>query len=319
MTRRRFLAASSTLAAAALAGPAFARSAGRPAPFRISLNPGNIGVAADQKSVLQMAIDHGYQAIVSMPDQLAAFSAGEMADHLATMKAHDITWESGNLPVDFRTTEAAFTEGVNALPRLAAALERAGATRMNTWIMPFHNELTYRANGKQHADRLRACARILDDHGVRLGLEYVGPKTLLTRGRYPFLRTMAEARELIADIGGTNVGLVLDSFHWYCAEDTEADIRALTPGDVVVVDLNDARVDLSRDEQIDGTRELPGATGKINLKAFLTALAAIGYDGPIRAEPFNQPLRDMDDQQALRVTYEAMAKSFNLVEVKNEK
>ncbi|MDZ4701081.1 MAG: sugar phosphate isomerase/epimerase family protein [Rhodothermales bacterium] len=313
MTRRRFIAASSALAALPLAGSAFAWPNARPAPFRISLNPGNIGVAADQKSVLQMAIDHGYQAIVSMPDQLAAFSEVEMADHLSKMKAHDITWESGNLPVDFRTTEAAFSDGLKALPRLAAALERAGATRMNTWIMPFHNELTYTQNWKQHAARLRACAEILDDHDARLGLEYVGPKTLLTRGRYPFLRTMAEARELIADIGGTNVGLVLDSFHWYCAEDTEADIRALTPADVVVVDLNDARVDLSRDEQIDGTRELPGATGKINLKAFLIALAAIGYDGPIRAEPFNQPLRDMDDQEALRVTYEAMARSFKLV------
>jgi sugar phosphate isomerase/epimerase len=147
-----------------------------------------------------------------------------------------------------------------------------------------------------------------------LGLEYVGPKTLMARGRYPFLRSMAEARELIAGIGRGNVGLVLDSFHWYCAEDTADDIRALTADDVVVVDLNDARVDLSRDEQLDNTRELPGATGKINLKAFLGALVDIGYEGPIRAEPFNQRLRDMDDEEALRVTREAMAKSFKLVE-----
>jgi sugar phosphate isomerase/epimerase len=315
MTRRRFLAASSALAVSTwtLPNPLLAQPR-RTHRFRLSLNPGNIGVTTNQKSVLDMAIAHDYQAIVSMPDQLAAFSASEMADHLDKMKAHDITWESGNLPVDFRTTDEAFALTNSDLPRLAAALERAGATRMNTWIMPFHNELTYSANWKQHATRLGYCAKILEDYGIRLGLEYVGPKTLMARGRYPFLRSMAEARELIAGIGRGNVGLVLDSFHWYCAEDTADDIRALTADDVVVVDLNDARVDLSRDEQLDNTRELPGATGKINLKAFLGALVDIGYEGPIRAEPFNQRLRDMDDEEALRVTREAMAKSFKLVE-----
>ena len=33
-------------------------------------------------------------------------------------------------------------------------------------------------------------------------------------------------------------------------------------------------------------RELPGATGVIDLAQFIAALRRLGYDGPVRAEPF---------------------------------
>lgn len=313
VSRRSFLQHALGATGTLLAVPYATGSLMNEPAFRMCLNPGSIGVEASQASLLELAIEFGFKAMVSMPDQLANMSDGEIQSLLDRMEAHDVTWGSGNLPVQFREDEARYEADLANLPSLASALQRAGATRMNTWIMPTHATLTYNQNFEQHARRLAGCASILKEHGIRLGLEYVGPKTLLTRSRYPFLRTMAECRELIAEIGTGNVGLVLDSFHWYCAEDSADDIRALTPEDVVTVDLNDARRDLSRDDQIDGTRELPGATGKINLKAFLQALVDIGYEGPVRAEPFNQPLRDMEDRQAVQVTYEAMARCFALV------
>ena len=52
----------------------------------------------------------------------------------------------------------------------------------------------------------------------------------------------------------------------------------------------------------------------IDLKTFLGALVEIGYDGPIRAEPFNKPLNDLGDQEALSATAKAMRKAFALVE-----
>jgi sugar phosphate isomerase/epimerase len=51
----------------------------------------------------------------------------------------------------------------------------------------------------------------LSIYGLRLGLEYVGPKTSWSRGRFPFIQTMAEMKELIAEIECDNVGFTLDS------------------------------------------------------------------------------------------------------------
>lgn len=281
--------------------------------FRMCLNGGAIGVNYDQSKLLDAAITHQYEAVVSLPSDLAKMNSAEKQALLEKMQANNITWGSGGLPIDFRKDEVTFAGGLRELPLAASALESVQATRMNTWIMPSNPNYTYNENFKMHKRRLKAVANILGHHGIRLGLEYVGPKTLLTRSKYSFIRTMSEAKELIAAIDESNVGLVLDSFHWYCAGDTQADLLTLENDDIITVDLNDARDNLTPDTQIDGKRELPMATGVIPIQEFMDALVKIGYDGPVRAEPFNQALRDMDDERAIEATHLAMRKAFDLV------
>jgi sugar phosphate isomerase/epimerase len=218
-------------------------------------------------------------------------------------------WSATGLPVDFRKDDKTFQEGLGKLPKFAAGLQRAGATRIGTWLSPSHDQLTYRMNFQQHAVRVREIARVLKDHGIRLGLEYVGTQLLLVGKRYPFVHTMAEARELIAEIGSGNVGLVLDTWHWWTAGDTEADILALKNADVVSVDLNDAPKGVAKEQQRDNERELPVATGVIDAKPFLHALVKIGYDGPIRPEPFNKALNALENEAACAATSAAMHKA----------
>ena len=120
-------------------------------------------------------------------------------------------------------------------------------------------------------------------------------------------------KDLIAEIGQKNVGFLLDSWHWYTAGETVADLKTLTNNDVVSVDLNDAPAGLSLDQQKDSSRELPLATGVIDLAGFLNALNAFGCDAPVRCEPFNAPLRAMPPEQALKTTIDAMRKAFALI------
>jgi sugar phosphate isomerase/epimerase len=121
---------------------------------------------------------------------------------------------------------------------------------------------------------------------------------------------MAEMKELIAEIDRPNVGFVLDSWHWYTAGESKKDLLTLRADQVVSVDLNDAPAGISVDQQIDGKRELPAATGVIDAASFLGALQAIGYDGPVRAEPFNDAVRKMPPDQALAATKAAIEKAF---------
>jgi sugar phosphate isomerase/epimerase len=145
---------------------------------------------------------------------------------------------------------------------------------------------------------------------MRFGLEYVGPKTTWATQRYTFARTLAETRELIAEIGLNNVGIVLDSWHWYHAGDKPSDIMALSNKDVVSVDLNDAPAGIAKDEMVDGKRELAAATGVIDVKSFLGALEKIGYDGPVREEPFNQAVREMSPDAAAAAAMAGLKKAF---------
>lgn len=296
--------------------PPFARTqAESPRKFTLALTPGSIGVqVGSQKEIIDLAVRFGFESIEPSGEELAQASDGQLAAIKEAMAAKKLVWASAGLSVDFRNDEAKFAEGMKGLPRIAKGLQRAGATRVGTWLMPSHPSLTYRQNFAQHAARLRAAANVLKDHGLRLGLEYVGTQSLLTRGKYPFLHTFAETKELISEIGTGNVGFVLDSWHWWTAGDTEADLLSLKNEEVILVDLNDAPQGIRKELQQDNQRELPAATGVIDVKTFLNALLRIGYDGPVRAEPFNQPLNDLDNDAACGATIAAMKKAFALVE-----
>ncbi|MEL7340363.1 MAG: sugar phosphate isomerase/epimerase family protein, partial [Bacteroidota bacterium] len=262
---------------------------------------------------IDMAAKFGFEAISPYPDTLQNWSDEEIASYLTKMAQKDLVWGSAGLPLEFRKDESLFREGLNALPKKAKALQSVGASRMHTWIMPTQADRTYRQNFRLHKDRLSAVAEILGYYGIQLGLEYVGPKTLMSRDKYAFIRTMAELRELIFAIKAPNIGFVLDSFHWYCAGESQADLLSLSADEIVAVDLNDARPDLGPDQQIDGKRELPGATGVIDIQAFLAALIRLGYEGPVRAEPFNQVLNEMEDDEALQSTRQAIQKCIDML------
>jgi sugar phosphate isomerase/epimerase len=281
--------------------------------LKLCLSPGAIGVNASQMEAINLAAKHGFEAVDPNAGYLASLSEGQLQDVLADMKSKGISWGAAGLPVEFRQHEAKFNEGMASLVKIAPVLQRAGVTRVTTWIMPCSPQLTYRQNFEQHVTRLRAAARVLADHGQRLGLEYVGTQSLRDSQKYPFLHTMAETRELIEAIGTGNVGLALDSWHWWTAGDSQADILSLKNEDIVLVDLDDAPAGIPKEQQVDSQRELPAATGVIDVGAFLGAVMMVGYDGPMRAEPFNKALNDMDNDAACAATIAALKKALGKV------
>jgi sugar phosphate isomerase/epimerase len=273
-----------------------------------------LGFQAELPEAVDLAHKNGFASVAPDALYLAKLSDAQMCDLRADLKGKGLVFGAARLAVDFRGDEAAFATALQELPALARGLQRAGCTRTGTYIKPSHETLTYLANFKQHARRLRAMARILGDHDLRFGLEYVAPRTSWTAARHPFIHTMAEARELIAEIGCPNVGLVLDSWHWYHAEETEQDILSLSNTDVVACDLNDAPAEIRLDQQMDLSRELPCTTGVIDVKTFLGALVKIGFDGPVRCEPFNAEFRKLPKPKAVAVAARAMQKAFALEE-----
>ena len=315
MNRREFLHATSALGAmAAIAPRVSAAPASASSSMTIALTPGSIGVTVKtQPELNDLAHRHRFESVEPRADELASMSADQLKATVDDLKSKQLAWAAAGLPVDFRGDDATFQSGIEKLPRIAAGLQRAGVKRVGTWLSPSHADLTYRANFERHARRLRAVASVLKDHGLRLGLEYVGTQLLLVGKRYPFVHTLAETRELIAQIGTGNVGLVLDTWHWWTAGDTGEDLLTLTNQDVVSVDLNDAPRGVAKAQQKDNERELPAATGVIDVNTFLRALATIRYDGPIRPEPFNKVLNEMDNESACAAASAALHQALAVI------
>jgi sugar phosphate isomerase/epimerase len=301
-----------TLLGGAAVLPFAAAARGRHA-MQYHLSCGALGVKANQKEAIGYAAQYGFDVVDADGKYLGGLSDSELHNLLDEMQSKQVGWAIAGLPVEFRKDDDTFSSGIKTFPEYVKGLKRAGVQRVTTWVMPMHSERTYRKNFEVHANRLREVAAVLNDSGLRFGLEYVGPKTLWAAQRYSFVHTMTEMKELIAEIDKPNVGFVLDSWHWYTSGETGADLLTLRADQVVSVDLNDAPAGIPVDQQVDSRRELPAATGVIDVKTFLGSLKKIGYQGPVRAEPFNEVLRRMPAAEALTATIASIEKAFSQI------
>jgi sugar phosphate isomerase/epimerase len=315
ITRREFLVAGAATSIA-LSVPAKLITAATPSPerkFYAILSLGRLGFHASFPESVELAAKHGFEGLDPDAGYLASLNDDALHRLLDDLQKRNLKFGAAGLPVEFRKDSETFNTDLKKLPATAAVLQRASIWRVNTWILPCSDDLTYLQNFRQHADRLRLCAHILADHGQKLGLEYVSPRTLWRSQKHPFIHTLSEMKELLAAIGAQNLGIQLDSWHWFNAQETQQDLLTLRGRDVITVDLNDAPTGLTLDQYRDNSRELPAATGVIPVKQFLDALLQIGYDGPIQAEPFNAALRALPLDQACALASNAIKKAFRLM------
>jgi sugar phosphate isomerase/epimerase len=307
--RRNFLAgAAGALAAAGTAAEGALRK------MKMDLHTGNIGVKANLQMQIDYAAKYGFEAFDPNINELTALSDSALKEVMDRMAARKVGFGFLAQSVPVGQPEEKFAEWMKTtLTVWAKTMQRMNMPRFCTWLSPSHAELTYLKNFKLHARRLSEVAAVLGDHGIRFGLEYVGPKTSWSSRKYPFVHTMESMKELIGEIGKSNVGFLLDSWHWHNSGETAADILTLTNKDVVAVHLNDAPKDTPVDQLRDGAREIPMATGVIDTAGFVNALNKIGFDGPIAAEPLGANVRNLPPEEALKQVSEAMRQALALI------
>ena len=317
MGRRGFLrgvAAGAALPVCGLLGATGPAGGAPKRKFAMNLNVGQVGVRATPREAIGLARKYGYGFVSPMPWAMARMSKDEMAQLLAEMKAAKLAWGAAGIGPFFQADDAKFKQRRAKIAETAAVLQRAGVTRSFTWVMPSSNARTYRQSFRLAARRTREVGKLLADRGVRIGLEYLGTKTLVLKGKFPFVQTLAEMRELTGEVALDNVGLALDAWHWFQAGDTEDDIAKLTNREVVCADICDAPAGVPRHQMPDSPRRLPCTTGVIDVKGFLRGLLRIGYDGPVGTEPFDRSLKKLSTEKAMATATGAMKKAFALIE-----
>lgn len=280
-----------------------------------SFNPGHVGISVPLREGLALAERHGFGGydaqLGTLHDEMAARGATAVREEFIQ---HGLRIGAWNLPfMPYRVTEVEWRDWLGRLPPLLASARALGALRAGMWIMPGSDERGFDDNFAFHVARFQPIARLLADHGVRLGLEFIGPETSLRKFKHPFVRSVAAMRQLARAIG-PNCGLLLDAWHWHCAGGTREDLRGLTRDLLVHVHVDDAPAGVPRAELIDNRRKLPCTTGVIDIDGFMQALADAGYDGPVTAEPFDPEVSALPAEEAAartaRTTRAAVARGI---------
>ena len=154
---------------------------------------------------------------------------GTASRYSETLARHGLRPGGARLPFDFRDERAATKEGLAEIEQRAKTAADVGSTRFYVYVLSFSDTLSWKENFRFHVERITPIARVLAEHGCRIGLEFLGPKTLRDGHKHSFVHPMLD----LCDQIGSNCGLLLDSWHWYTSLGTTEDVMALDPQRIV--------------------------------------------------------------------------------------
>jgi 2-keto-myo-inositol isomerase len=96
--------------------------------------------------------------------------------------------------------------------------------------------------------------------------------------------TLEQDIEIVKAVNRNNIGLVLDTFHFYVGGSAMDSIKKIDKENLYILHMNDAE-DLPKQSLQDAHRLYPGE-GVIPLKEIISKLKEIRYDGPVSIEMF---------------------------------
>ena len=144
------------------------------------------------------------------------------------------------------------------------------------------------------AESIRVLNELCDiaaNHHVTLAFEFLGQPDCS-------VPTLELCAEIVRKIDRGNLGLVIDSFHFYAGGSTIEMIDALDPKLIQIFHINDAE-DLPREQLEDRHRLLPGL-GILPLREIVSAFRRIGYDKVASVEIFRPEYWERDPFELAR-------------------
>jgi 2-keto-myo-inositol isomerase len=157
--------------------------------------------------------------------------------------------------------------------------------------------------GKGRDEVIEETRSVLDELGymaqafnVSLAFEFLGQPLCS-------VQTLELAYEIVREVGRENVGLVIDSFHFYAGGSSLQSIEALDADRLFIFHINDAE-QRPREELEDSHRLLPGL-GILPLKEIVSALRHIGYSRAASVEIFRPEYWERDPFELARQAYQS--------------
>jgi 2-keto-myo-inositol isomerase len=164
--------------------------------------------------------------------------------------------------------------------------------------------------GATRADVVEESVRVLGElsliaegYGAGLAFEFLGQPGCS-------VQTLELADGIVRRVARPNIGLVIDSFHFYAGGSAIESIAALDAERLFIFHINDAE-DLPREQLEDRHRLLPGL-GILPLKEMIAALRCAGYDGVASVEIFRPEYWERDPQELARAARMAAASVLGL-------
>ena len=247
-----------------------------------NLSPVSLGISGRQSEIIELALTHRAKGL-----ELDMDSFKEQVDSRGYEYATRFIASAGIVPAPFEVPmrwcgeDLHFKADLQTSKPFLELAQKMGCIGCIATIQPFSDHLAYHENFEQHRERISAMASKLAEFDLRLGLNFLAPPHLRAEKAQPFIYTPEALLAMLKVTAASNVGVVVDSWHWQVGQGTIEQVQELNADQIFEVRLSDVPEGADLDTITEDQRELPGTVPNSLAAQIVAELIQKDYQGPV--------------------------------------
>ncbi len=239
-----------------------------------NLCPEALGVSGRDSEIIELALSYGFKGLdldlAEFAEQVKSQGYAKASRLLVSAR---LKFGSFRLPVRWHEDSPKYQSDLNVLPALLELAVQLGCTRAITTIEPGSDSRPFHENFEFHRRRLTELGDLLAERKISLGVGFLAPLECRANHAFQFMQRVDEVMMLLGSIGSTNVGLALDTCHWYLGGGTIEQWQSLGVEKIITVSIGDIEPSVDAAEAKLADRRLTYDGGAVDNASVLTALA----------------------------------------------
>jgi sugar phosphate isomerase/epimerase len=250
------------------------------------LSPSAIGVFARQSELLEIALTHRFKGLeIDIQEVLRRAQASSVPQACRYLCSAQVRIGGFELPVRWADDDKAFESDLAELGLLLDVCATLSADRCFTTVRPTSDHRPFHENFQFHVDRLGKLADALAKGNVKLALNFLATPADRADSGFEFIHQADPALLLLKNVRKDNVGLLLDTWHWWVGGGDIDKLRTLRGDQILSVRLADIPAGADFAAITSEQRIMPGEGGSIDFAALVGTLEELGFDGPVALAP----------------------------------
>lgn len=249
-----------------------------------NLNSASLGISGRLNELIELALTYRFSGFDLELETLAQQAETRGVEHATRfLSGAQIKIGGFDLDLDLITEDQAFEADIKRLPARAEVARAVSAHTAILTVSPYCAWRQYHETFQLHCDRIGQIADTLGVYDINLALNFLAPAHHREDNGAQFIATPDALLTLIKMIGMTQVGLCLDTWHWYVAGGTATQIEGFPANQIYAVRLADLPQACELNTITEQDRLLPGETDTVPNVLWMQWLESQGYTGPVTA------------------------------------
>ena len=247
-----------------------------------NLNCELLGLSGRQSEIFELALTYGFQGIdIDISDIVKRCQRGSFESATRFLTSSKLRVGNFLAPVDLDADDETYAKQVAMLNGAAEIANRADA-RVAILNVPFDTDrLPYPEYFEVIRKRVEEIAAIFAKEDVKAALSFTAVRDAEENKQFKFVQDVEGFVALAKSC--KSVGIVFDSFHWFCGKGDQAALESLGTDRVLAVRLADCVEEVAAEAATLNDCLLPASTDVIDNVGYLKLLHAAGVDVAVSA------------------------------------